>query len=856
MCTMCTHINFVDDGCGFGGGGVQTVYAEYTETTDAAAGTGTAYAMGVGDRFNGTLEALGDRDWVRLTLEEGFYDITLDGAGLSDPYLRVYDSSGRLVDFDDDGGAGLNSALSLEVDTAQTFYLSAGAWSDQSAGTYSLQVDAGTPPPPVEVGDLDALAAFLTNGFWGGGARQHQTSGADNAITVNLDGLTVEGQQLARWGFEAWEMVADITFQEVSGSAAITFDDADSGAYASSSVSGGTILRTNVNISTGWLDAYGTSIDSYSFQTYVHEIGHALGLGHQGGYNGAATYGRDEDFVNDSWQVSVMSYFSQRENTEVDASYALLATAMAADVLAIQNLYGAADAVSATAGNTVWGENADMGGYLQDVMRALYGGAPSGGTSYNGGNMALTIADAGGVDVIDLASQTRAMALDLREESFSDVNGLTGNLAIARGSVIENAITGSGNDTVTGNDAANSIRSGGGNDTVTGGAGADTLAGAAGDDRLIGGADGDALSGGIGDDVLYGDTFEIGLAAGTAGQVWRLYQATLGRDPDDAGHMGWTTRLLEGRDSLIDVANSFVASAEFTTRYNDVSTASDFVTLLYENVLNRTPDAAGLAGWVDRLETQDWSAGRVVAAFSDSLENQARTEGEVTAFLEARTDAMWSDDVFRIYQATLDRAPDLGGFLGWTERLGEGRDLLSVVTGFVASEEFQTRYASATTSSEFISQIYRNVLDRDADAAGLAGWSDRLDTQGWTQAEVVLGIAQSAEFIRNSTADLVAWMRGLGTDDTLNGGADTNVLVGGILSDAFVFDATADGSHTVADLEAWDTLVFDGFGYEDAAAAQARMTQSGRDVLFEDLGVQVTMLDTRLGDIDADMILV
>jgi hypothetical protein len=35
------------------------------------------------------------------------------------------------------------------------------------------------------------------------------------------------------------------------------------------------------------------TIDSYSFQTYVHEIGHALGLGHGGPYNGSASYGLD-----------------------------------------------------------------------------------------------------------------------------------------------------------------------------------------------------------------------------------------------------------------------------------------------------------------------------------------------------------------------------------------------------------------------------------------------------------------------------------------------------------------------------------------------------------------------------------
>lgn len=859
MCTMCALYVPADDGCSLSAGpSTAPLYVSYTETSDAAAWTDTTYTMSVGDTFNGTLDQSGDRDWVRITLDAGSYDITLDGVGLSDPYLRVYDSNGQQIDYDDDGGSGFNSALTLDVTATQTFYLSAGSWADRGTGTYQLGIDENAPPPPSGIADLDTLADFLTNGYWGGTARRHDTSDSDNSLTVNITGLTAAGQQLARWAFEAWEMVADVTFVEVTGGANITFDDEASGAYASSSFWNGRIFSSDVNVSRDWINRYGTSIDSYSFQTYVHEVGHALGLGHQGEYNGSARFGQDEDFANDSWQVSVMSYFSQSQNTEIDASYARLATTMMADILAIQNLYGAADQTTATAGDTTWGENADMGGYLQDVMRELYGGDTSGlsTTSYNGANMAFTIYDAGGQDLIDFGSQTRAMNLDLREESFSDVNGLIGNLGIARGAVIEDAIAGTGSDTVIGNDVANAIDSGAGNDTVLGGDGDDILQGGAGHDHLTGGADGDVLMGGVGDDILYGDDLQVGLAAEAGGQVWRLYQAALGRTPDNAGHLDWTTRLVEGADELIDVATSFIASTEFNTRFGGVSNSNDFVTLLYGNVLGRGPDSQGLAGWVDRLDNQGWSQSDVLLGFSESQENQQRTAREVNDFLEARTDAVWSDDVFRVYQATLDRLPDLPGFLNWSARLGDGDDILDTVSGFVGSTEFQTRYASANTSSAFVTQIYQNVLDRAADAVGLAHWTDRLDNQGWTQAQVVLGIAQSNEFIRNSTDDLMAWMRGLGADDTLEGGAGSNVLVGGILSDAFVFDADEDGTSTITDFEAWDQLVFNDFGYANAATARAQMVQVGHDVIFDDQGVVVTLQDIALRDIQDDMILV
>src|SRR5204863_6105916 len=88
--------------------------------------------------------------------------------------------------------------------------------------------------------------------------------------------------------------------------------------------------------------------------------------------------------------------------------------------------------------------------------------------------------DAGGRDTFDFSGYSQNQTIDLREGFFSNVGGLVGNVAVAQGAQIENAIGGSGADSISGNALANVIQSGEGNDTVSAGAGADTIDGGAG----------------------------------------------------------------------------------------------------------------------------------------------------------------------------------------------------------------------------------------------------------------------------------------------------------------------------------------------------------------------------------------
>lgn len=318
---------------------------------------------------------------------------------------------------------------------------------------------------------------------------------AQITFTADTDGTYFLAARAAR---NSQTGTYDLTATEGTGEAQITFATSDSGAYSTSVVQGNTIVSSFVNVDDNWMREP-ESLNSYWFQTYVHEVGHALGLGHAGPYNGSATFGVDNAYDNDSWQATVMSYFSQEDNTFVDASEAYLLTVMQADILAMQTLYGVAES---RPGNTVWGYNSNVGGYLQQALNEWFDTDADDGALYAGRPAAFTVHDTGGIDTLNLHTVTAAQRIDLTPESASDVAGLVGNLWISRGTIIENVNVGAGNDTVIGNDADNTIQGRAGHDLLEGGRGDDTLLGDGGFDTLDGGAGDDALTGGANADTF------------------------------------------------------------------------------------------------------------------------------------------------------------------------------------------------------------------------------------------------------------------------------------------------------------------------------------------------------------------
>ena len=156
------------------------------------------------------------------------------------------------------------------------------------------------------------------------------------------------------------------------------------------------------------------------------------------------------------------------------------------------------------------------------------------------------------------------------------------------------------------------------------GAGIDTLVnienltGSAFDDTLIGGTTPYGLSGGAGNDLLSSDA-----QGDWAGQAYRLYEATLARQPDPGGFDFWIGQLRGGM-SLEAAASGFTGSPEFQSTYGSLDD-TQFVTLLYNNVLHRAPDPGGLSFWLNQISTGT-SRSDVVLGFSESPEGKGNQQ--------------------------------------------------------------------------------------------------------------------------------------------------------------------------------------------------------------------------------------
>lgn len=194
-----------------------------------------------------------------------------------------------------------------------------------------------------------------------------------------------------------------------------------------------------------------------------------------------------------------------------------------------------------------------------------------------------------------------------------------------------------------------------------------------------------------------------------------IVHAALGADSDGDG-IPDGLEALYGRDPAIKDNDVFGSSQLFAMQQ-------------YRDFLRREGDQGGIDYWTGQVRTGATTHEATIASFIAAPEFQ----GTIAP-------------VARLYFAYFLRIPDVGGLLYWSDQSAAGESLANISQAFASSAEFQATYGSLTNDA-YVTQVYRNVLNRDPDPSGFAFWKGQLDAGTQSRGSMMLSFSESAEYV-------------------------------------------------------------------------------------------------------------
>jgi hypothetical protein len=172
----------------------------------------------------------------------------------------------------------------------------------------------------------------------------------------------------------------------------------------------------------------------------------------------------------------------------------------------------------------------------------------------------------------------------------------------------------------------------------------------------------------------------------------------------------------------------FLASSGSTNSDPPASANANYVNGLYQNILGRAADPAGLAFFVEKLQNGT-SRLQVVDSLWTSPEHRTL-------------------EVDQLYALFLHRMPDPAGLTGWVNGFLAGASEDQVASGILASDEYRLAHAD---DASYVTGLYNDVLGRTGAPTEIAGWVQALQN-GTSRQAVALDFLDSTEAAQNVIA--------------------------------------------------------------------------------------------------------